>query len=280
MKSRRLIELKYKVAWYIGALFSFFLYFSGIAPFYILLRKKILKRHIVLVLTYHRINDTGKDKHISVSLETFKRQMAYLNKKFKVISLDDLIQGLQDDRSLKNDAVAITFDDGWKDNYTNAFRIIKNHDFPAAIFVATDFIGKDYGLTEDEIKTMHRNDIIFGAHTVSHISLSKVDYETAVSEVKDSKLKLEKILQHEVEYFAYPYGKRGQDFTHEAISIVRKAGLTAAFSTNNGCISRKSDLFALERIGIRDFPMFVFKVRVSGIFENRWLSALRKLLKI
>ncbi|MBI5056291.1 MAG: polysaccharide deacetylase family protein [Nitrospirae bacterium] len=280
MKNRKYTEIKYKIAWNIGAMFSFFLYFSGIAHCYILLRKKLLKNYIMFVLTYHRIHDGREDAHISVRVETFKRQMAYLQRSFNVISLDALINSLGNSGCLTNDVVAITFDDGWKDNYNNAFQVLKVTGFPATIFVATDRIGKDHGLTDEEINEMFRNNVTIGAHTMSHKALSDVDYETAVSEVRGSKLKLEKILQQEVKYFAYPFGKKGQDFSEQAMDIVKESRFTAAFSTDNGCVSGQSHLFALERIGIRDFPMFVFKVRVSGIFENKWVHSLRQYLRV
>ena len=185
MRNRKHREIKYKIIWHIGALFSFVLYFSGIVPLYILLRKKCFKRYITLVLTYHRIHNGNEDAHISVRLETFRHQMAYSKKKYKVVSLDDLISGLKNGYCLPDDVIAITFDDGWKDNYTNAFQVMKDCGFPGAIFVTASFIGKGYGLTGDEIKTMYRNNVTFGAHTISHKSLSGVDYETAILEVDE-----------------------------------------------------------------------------------------------
>ncbi|MBI4707241.1 MAG: polysaccharide deacetylase family protein [Candidatus Omnitrophica bacterium] len=280
MRSRKYTEIRYKIAWNIGALLSLLLYCSGTVPLYSYLRKHLLKRYIILVLTYHRIHDGNEDAPISVKLETFKNQMAYLRKNFDVVSLDDLIDILRNRACLRNDVIAITFDDGWKDNYTSAFQIIKVYGFPVTIFIATDFVGKDYGLTEEEIRIMRENKVAFGAHTVSHKALSEIDYENTKFEIESSKLKIENILQKKVKYFAYPYGKRGLDFNDTSVNIVKETGYSAAFSTNNGCITSDSDIFALERVGVRNFPMFVFKVRVSGIFENKWIRILRDVLHI
>jgi peptidoglycan/xylan/chitin deacetylase (PgdA/CDA1 family) len=124
---------------------------------------------------------------------------------------------------------------------------------------------------------MQKGNIVFGAHTITHKILSEVDRETALSEISGSKSALEEILREKVKYFAYPKGKR-RDFTEATMEMVNEAGYVAAFSTENGRISHNSNVFALNRIGMRDYPLFVFKVRVSGIFENRCLHMLRRFI--
>lgn len=273
--------LKYRIAWYIGAVISFIMYFSGIEPFYKFIRKIVLRRFIAAVLVYHRIDDKNDTPDITVSSKKFKNQMLYLKKNFNIFSLDELIDMYKNNRQLKGDVVAITFDDGYKDNYINAYPVLKKYDIPATIFLVTSLIDNDpLMLNSSDIINMQKGNITFGAHTLSHKSLSEVGYETAISEVKGSKLELEKILRQKVRYFAYPFGKVGQDFNSETTAIVKETGFRAAFSTNNGFINKQSDIYALERIGIRNFPMFVFKIRVSGIFENKLVHILREFLRI
>lgn len=278
--NRKLIELKYKIAWYVGTILSFLLYFSGIMALYVFLRRKYLKRHIAIVLMYHRISDNGDDPDMTISTKNFERQMLYLKKNFNIVSSDEIVDGYMRNSRLGKDIVAITFDDGFKDNYTDAYPILRKYNIPATIFIATDYIGQDYRLSKGEIVIMRKGNITFGAHTITHKPLSEVDRETAFLEIHGSKAALEDILQEDVKYFAYPYGKRGRDFTDDSMRIVKEAGYSAAFSTDNGCINRDGALFALNRIGMRDFPLFVFKSRISAIFDNKWFYILRSLVRI
>jgi peptidoglycan/xylan/chitin deacetylase (PgdA/CDA1 family) len=281
VQNRKFIDLKYKIAWYIGAIASFLLYFSGIVPLYINFRKRYFKQYITIILMYHRINDTNNDQDISVSPKNFKFQIKYLKRNFDVISLDELIKRLKQNYLLERDVVAITFDDGYKDNFTNAYPILEKYDIPATVFIITGLINQNSKmLSSEEIIKMRKKNITFGSHTVTHKVLSEIERDSALLEIRASKSVLEDILQEEIKYFAYPCGKIGRDFNEESIQMVKKTGYLAAFSTDNGCINRDSNLFALNRIGIRNFPLFVFKVRVSGFFENKWFYMLRKYLKL
>ncbi len=278
--NRRLIRLKYRIAWYIGTILSFLLYLSGIIALYMYFRRRYLKENIAFVLMYHRVSDRINDPDVTVSDKNFERQMSYLKKNFNVVSLDDMVDRYKQNTKSEKDTVAITFDDGFKDNYTDAYPILKKYNIPATIFIVTGYIDRNYGLSKDEIITMQKDNITFGAHTMTHRVLLELDKRDAFLEINDSKSVLEKILNEKVKYFAYPYGKKGRDFTDKSMQIVKEAGYNAAFSTENGYINSKNNLFALNRIGMRNFPLFVFKGRVSGIFENRWFHILRRLVGI
>lgn len=274
-----MIEIKYKAAWYAGTVLSCMLYFSGIIGLYKLLRTRS-QRHIAVVLMYHRVSDDGNQPDITVSTRKFERHMSYLAGSFDVVTIDEIVGGYISGRKWEKDVAAVTFDDGFKDNYTDAYPILKKYRIPATVFVATDHIGSDIGLSRDEIILMHNGNITFGAHTISHPVLSSLDRESAIREISGSKSILEDILKSTVSYFAYPYGKRGRDFNDVSMYIVRECGFKAAFATDNGFLTLKSSRYALNRIGMRDFPLFVLRARVSGIFESRLFYALRRLARI
>ncbi len=275
----RLIELKYKIAWYVGALLSFLLYFSGFVTLYTYLRRRYLKYPITIVLMYHRIcNNSTPD--ISVSTKNFDRQIAYLKRNFDIVSLDELVENYKRNYRLGKDIVAITFDDGYKDNYLNAYPILRNYNAPATIFLITNFIDKNPEmLNSNDILIMLNDKITFGAHTLNHKILSEIDHEAAWLEISNSKFMLEEILHKKVKYFAYPKGKR-RDFTEVTMEMVNEAAYVAGFSTENGRISHNSNVFALNRIGMRNYPLFVFKVRVSGIFESRLFIRFREHIRL
>ena len=93
------------------------------------------------ILTYHRIVENKNQinseiNSISVTTETFEGQIKLLKKKFNIVSIDEI---LKIDNKFKNN-LAITFDDGYKDNLTNAVPILEKYDVPATIYVTTRFL--------------------------------------------------------------------------------------------------------------------------------------------
>jgi len=101
----------------------------------------------LVILMYHRvIEDPDSPQEytqpgIAVSNRSFDLQMAFLAKKYHVLRLDQLIKLLQNGRRLPRRCAVITFDDGWRDNFLNAYPILQRHNLPATIFLSTDFIG-------------------------------------------------------------------------------------------------------------------------------------------
>lgn len=95
------------------------------------------------VLAYHRITDPsapdfrGFEPNVSATPELFEAQMAYVKARFNVISLADLVAWFQQKKPLPPAPLLITFDDGYLDNYENAFPILKKYAFPALIFLMT-----------------------------------------------------------------------------------------------------------------------------------------------
>lgn len=273
-------EVKYRFLWRIGVLVSMLLYFSGVTYIYVFYRKVLLKNYRSIVLTYHRVRDDDKYSDISVKTTSFNRQLKYLKKHFQVIPLRKNVSFLQEKGNRTNDQVSISFDDGFQDNFSNALPILKRHHFPATIFLVSDLVGKSNDMLNiDQIKTMQSSQIDFGSHTVNHSILSHLKENEIVDEVLRSKQDLEEILHTEVFLFAYPKGKR-RHYNETAKAELEKAGYLAAFTTENGPLSKADDLYELKRIGIRECPFFVFKARVSGIYESRPFLFFRNLLKL
>ena len=279
-KTRQAEQLRYTILWKIGTFLSLLLYSSGMAGLCLFLRRKVFKRHRSIVLTYHSIRDDQKRPDISVPTSMFRRQMAYLRKRFNVLPLHELLKNRARRAVMSKDELAITFDDGYKDNFLNAFAILREYKLPATIFLISAQIGKnDEFLKPDEIKIMQANNVEFASHTAHHLVLAEVDSKTAEEEITSSKAELENILNDKVEFFAYPKGKK-KHFNERTKALIEKAGYKAAFTTENGAINSKSDFFALNRIGIRNCPLFVFKVRLWGIFESWPFLLIRKFLKL
>src|SRR6185436_9993566 len=92
------------------------------------------------ILGYHKVSPEAHPFFPPVPPEIFEQQMKFLSSCYTVMSLQDLVA-----RPLRGEipqrAVAITFDDGYQDNYDYAFPILKKYKFPATIFVSTGAIG-------------------------------------------------------------------------------------------------------------------------------------------
>ena len=107
------------------------------------------------ILIYHRVNDDGDPYFGGVPTIDFERQMAYVSSRFHVLPLSALVTGLREG-GLPENAVAVTLDDGYRDNYTHAFPILKRHSIPATIFLTTSVIGSDRQLWHDDVFSAFR----------------------------------------------------------------------------------------------------------------------------
>lgn len=115
----------------------------------------------VLVLNYHHVGnwrETEYDEELfSADGEQFHSQVQVLKKRGGVVSLEEALSLLLTRRAFKGTAVLITFDDGYLDNYTLAFPILKNAGLPATFFLATSFIGSSNLPWWDEIAFLVRH---------------------------------------------------------------------------------------------------------------------------
>ncbi|MDX9763246.1 MAG: polysaccharide deacetylase family protein [Desulfomonilia bacterium] len=116
--------------------------------------KKLSGRGFVLM--YHRIVRSREQYKnliqpgMFVAEETFEKHIAFLKKKFSIITLDEMVRRIDRGQSV-NRCCSITFDDGWKDTYEAAFPILKKYQVPASIFLATGYIGTDKWFWPEEL---------------------------------------------------------------------------------------------------------------------------------
>ena len=214
----------------------------------------------VRILSYHRVNDQVKN-YITVSVDEFKNQMRFLAKqRYRMISLCDFVEGRAGPRS-----VVITFDDGYGDNYEQAFPILRGFGFTATIFCIAKAIGHEGYLTKENILEMHAAGFEFGSHTLSHPHLPQISSVDKWQEIDGSKRLLEETLGFPVDFFCYPYG----EWEPESVDLVAKAGFRGA-CTNLPGANEKMDPFFLRRteIGAPD-TAGDFKKKMAGAFD--WL---------
>jgi peptidoglycan/xylan/chitin deacetylase (PgdA/CDA1 family) len=224
-------------------------------------------RYTVPILMYHRF---GYEKStLFVTPENFQRQMAYLKeKRYNVISLDALVEGMRAKRKFKHNTVVITVDDGYEDNYTHAYPVLKKERFPATIFIIAEHIGMIKGfLTWEEVKEMLKSGITFGAHTKSDVYVPSLRDEARLwEETAGARRMIEGHINSPVYYFCYPTG----GFTEMAKETLKKAGYRAACTTNRGFADFNADLYELKRVKITNSDMnkpFSFWAKLSGYYN-------------
>lgn len=229
------------------------------------LRRNKIGRNGLTILTYHSISNENEPDE-TVTPEVFERQLQYIGENYKVISLEEGIEYLQTDVGKASGSIVITFDDGYSDNYYNAYPLLKKHNFPATIFLITGFVKNDGGkyLSPSQIQEMKNDNISFGSHTVSHQILTNLTKEEIVREVRGSKDILESQLGQGINFFSYPIGT-SLDFNDEIEGIVKACKYSCACSNMYGVNGKTADMFALKRIGIETTDnFFIFKKKLNG----------------
>ncbi len=232
-------------------------------------------RPSVRILYYHSVSNLPVRS--SVAPELFAAQMEYLRQSgYRVLSLPEVIQGITTRTSFPEKSVVLTFDDGFLDNYEQAFPVLARLQFPAIIFLAASFIGSDrlptltrtdfvpQPLTWEHVKEMHSHSIEFGAHTLTHPLLSQISLAQVRHEVRESKRMIEDVVGTPVHFFCYPRG----DFTAEIQQIVREEGYRAACTTVPGVNDWNTDLLALKRTYIsRRDTIEEFAKKMAGGYD-------------
>jgi peptidoglycan/xylan/chitin deacetylase (PgdA/CDA1 family) len=239
-------------------------------------RGLLFNSNSVRILYYHRI-DPAEDHISCLSPERFAAQMNYLaGKGYWVFPLDEIPVYLRQGTPFPPKSVVLTFDDGFKDNYTYAYPILANLRFRATIFLVGGYIGgqelpvltrykrRCLPLSWTEIEEMSKNRISFGAHSLTHPQLTRLAPTEVQREVLGSKKLIEDRLGKEVKFFCYPRG----DFDDRVKAIVAKAGFSGACTIRPGATSLRSDLFALPRVYIsRDDTLDDFRKKLNGAYD-------------
>jgi peptidoglycan/xylan/chitin deacetylase (PgdA/CDA1 family) len=327
------------------------IYYFGIVNLFIILQKRLKKRHYAAILFYHRFY-SGQFENCQLphlNIQEFKKQMRHIKKWYSIITMDDLIDRLAIGKEFSTPSIVLTIDDGYLNNYREAYPILKEFNLPAMIYLSTGFIGtenstwvddlmdvikiskkktisvlelfngdvldistnerkmevfekifnnmlnlkheKKLALMEkltkllcveeglrdvaerrmlnwNEVIEMNQNNIYFGAHTISHPTLSKMELQEAKREIYESKDEIENKLGCKVNHFAIPNGKK-EDFNEELKRYCKEIGFKTVVSTEPGVVSVQSDPYFLKRINPPP-PIHVFAFKLArNMFFHR-----------
>ena len=232
----------------------------------------------VLILYYHSINKRlGKYYYLKTPPDVFKKQMNLIKDCCQVISLNELVKKVKHGQKIK-DCVIITFDDGFKDNYTTAYPILYKYDLPATFFITTSFVGKKGYMEWKNVRELAQSGFDIGSHGVTHRKLSALSLHRVEEELKFSKEIIEAKIHKSINLFAAPYGDKNS-VNLEIINLVKKyydcCCLTQGFF---GLNPERIDLYQLKRIPV---PPSVSEFKaITNKEAGLWLWLYEKLITI
>jgi peptidoglycan/xylan/chitin deacetylase (PgdA/CDA1 family) len=202
------------------------------------------------ILLYHHVS-SSTPASTSISPEAFKSHMEYLDAHHTVVSLQDVVSAIQHNTTLPENAVAITFDDGYANILDNAHPILADLGFPYTVFINPDEIGVGpKQLTWEQVIAMHNDGVVFANHTLDHLHM--LNGEQAMGErawlekvwqnVESAEKKIEDKLDISLKYLAYPFGEY-----NTALARKLKAEGYIGFGQHSGAVGPSSDMQALPR---------------------------------
>lgn len=237
---------------------------------------------MVPVIQYHMIDKPSRESRVRGGFTPpgrFGRQMRFLKAQgFVFYTAAELIDHYREQGEFPADGITVTFDDGCRDNYTNAFPVLREMGIKATIFLVPSVIGEISAkplaqgeeprahLSREEILEMAQRGIEFGSHTTNHRLLHELKPEEVKYEVSDAKKQIEEMLQKPCKTLAYPAGF----FNAGVEKIVAEAGYTCAFSTVYGP-REPLDLYALNRVEIlrRDRFLWQFARKIRTLKRRK-----------
>jgi len=221
-----------------------------------------VKRRRLTILMYHQVGEFHNiDRHRALFCHhrRFARQMAWLDYLgYRVLDLEEAVAGLGGEADLPARAVVLTFDDGYRNFEEYAFPVLQRHRFPATVFLVSGRTGGRADWLEadgldcpplldaEAIRRLHRQGVRFGAHSVNHLRLTRLDDDRLAYEVERSRADLEAILDAPVLHFCYPAG----DYDARVRQAVARAGYRTALTCNRGDALTDDDPLQLPRKAI------------------------------
>ena len=200
----------------------------------------------VPVLYYHSVSESSNNEVI-ITPDKLRTELKYIKDEgYVTLTLSELKSYLLDNSPIPDKSIVITFDDGYMDNYYNAFPILKDLNMKATIFCITGELDGSYYLSKDAIVEMSNYGIDIQSHTVTHPNLDKMTYDKQLIELIQSKKTLESITGKKVDSIAYPFG----NFNNDSVKAAKEAGYTLGFTTKRGLSDREDDPLKLDRIYI------------------------------
>lgn len=232
-------------------------------------------KNAVPVLLYHHINHHAGDT-VTVTPDVFSGQMRFLaDSGYRTLTIGELLQIVKGSEVDVSNAVVITFDDGWLDNYLFAYPALLKYCFKSSFFLVTGRVDAatvtslpNHLPCHDEAKQLvnsgeagrvvmdwdivrkmqHEGSMEFYSHTVTHRRCPGLAPSELAAELQMSKAVLEHELGRSCPYLCWPYG----NFNDDTVEAAHAAGYTATFTTVDGFTEFGADPRRIKRIEVKN----------------------------
>jgi len=239
----------------------------------------------IVVFCYHSIHP--KKSFASATPELFASHLEWLKNNCNIIPFSQVLELTRNGEGHKP-YVAITFDDGYADNYEFAFPLLKEYNLHATFFVTAGLIEKDpvvlqrflslrncsmediQPLTWQQVREMREAGLDIGSHTWSHFNLAKLDTNKLKIELFKSKQVLEDKLGTDVSLLAYPFGKYRRHFDERAIDIAQELGYKYGAAVAFRGVQADDNPFIIPRFFVTKDSVEVLAQKVYGYWD--WLG--------
>ncbi|MCY8424321.1 polysaccharide deacetylase family protein [Bacillus vallismortis] len=196
------------------------------------------------ILMYHSISSGNS---LRVPKEEFEAHMKWLHDNgYQTVTPKEAYLMLTQDKKPSEKCVLITFDDGYTDNYEDAYPVLKKYGMKATIFMIGKSIGHQHHLTEDQMKEMAQNGVSIESHTIDHLELNGLSPEQQYSEMADSKKLFDNMFHQETSMISYPVGR----YNEETLKAAEETGYQMGVTTEPGAASRDQGMYALHRVRV------------------------------
>ncbi|MBI4096719.1 MAG: polysaccharide deacetylase family protein [Candidatus Levybacteria bacterium] len=203
------------------------------------------------ILVYHYVEYVTDERDtMRKSLNTpphllIKQIETLKNAGYTFVTMSELMEIMDGKIKLPNKPVVLSFDDGYRDFYTDVFPILKKYDVKAVVYVVSGFLDQPNYMFTEQVREISKSGLVeIGAHTVHHYALRGLDNLTAKYEIEESKKDLETLLNIPIVSFAYPDGS----FDDQAQKLIREAGFRSAATTLYGYEINQGNKYSMYRI--------------------------------
>lgn len=205
----------------------------------------------VPILMYHSISNNSASEGLTalrITQDSFNDQMKYLKDNgYYTLTMDEINDFITKNKPIPEKSVALTFDDGYEDNYTNVYPVLKQYGFKATIFVVASSVDKNSEyLTSAQLKEMQSNGIDIESGTNENIKLADLTSSQQLKNLQSAKQTLETILNKKVNYVSYPFGS----YNANTLDAANKAGYLLGLSRDGKWSYKADGVYKLSRVYI------------------------------
>lgn len=245
----------------------FFIAIAGAGLIYFVWQSEPEGFHII---EYHKINDYDNDPY-TIHPEEFAEQLDYLKAKgYTTITVLDYLKARRGEAPLPKKPILLSFDDGYRDNYTTAVPLLEERGMKGTFFIVTNDVGLDKYMTWEDLLDLQNRGWELGSHTANHLPLTEMSDEFAEEEMKVTKLITTWHGLKRLFGFSYPNGA----YKKEYAEMLRRQSYYCALTGDAGLNTLKTKPYELHRtiiprprLGLFEFKLRMLRSELYALFN-------------